>query len=316
MRTYAAIYDNEVRRSSSSGGIFSAMASQFEVVYGVAMTDDCYGAEMVRSEGDISSLRGSKYIQARMGDIFKKVKADLEMGKIVLFSGTGCQVNGLRLFLGKEYKNLTTVDVICHGVPSHKLWKKYLKNQEIRHGKVKAVDFRCKDKGWVDFGIKENQKYVSKDQDIYMQMFLRDYSLRPSCYKCVAKKYKTADVTIADFWGVDIVSPEMYDGKGTSLIIVRNKKGELLFDKIKDDIKYKEVDYNNVLIHNPSESSSVKKPIERDDFYKDLNDKTFRQLSIKYVEGPLWKRICRKVKRALIKFWSGGTTRSVDGIRL
>ena len=107
MKTYAAIYkDNKIRENSSSGGIFSALAEKFDVVYGVSMTDDCYGAEMIRVEGDISPLRGSKYFQAKVGDAFKLVKKDVEEGKKVLFSGTGCQINGLKMFLGKESRNL------------------------------------------------------------------------------------------------------------------------------------------------------------------------------------------------------------------
>ena len=101
MKTYAAIYKNEIREKSSSGGVFSALASQFEVVYGVAMTKDCYGAEMIRIEGDISPLRSSKYLQAKLGDSFKRTREDLILGKKVLFSGTGCQINGLKNFLGR-----------------------------------------------------------------------------------------------------------------------------------------------------------------------------------------------------------------------
>ena len=127
MKTYAAMYNNnEIRENSSSGGIFSALAGKFDVVYGVAMTDDCYGAEMIRVEGDISPLRGSKYFQAKAGDTFKLVKRDLVEGRKVLFSGTGCQINGLFMLLGKEYPNLFLLDIICHGTPSPKLWKKYV----------------------------------------------------------------------------------------------------------------------------------------------------------------------------------------------
>lgn len=129
------------------------------------------------------------------------LKGDLVSGKLVLFSGTGCQVNGLKKFLGKEYNNLICVDVICHGAPSPALWRKYAIYQEQKNGgKLKGINFRCKDDGWTDFGMKEICKgipngemkklYISKDKDAYMQMFLRDYCLRPSCYECAAKNVK------------------------------------------------------------------------------------------------------------------------------
>lgn len=115
MKTYAVIYNNnEIREKSSSGGIFSALADKFDVVYGVAMT----GAEMMRVEGNIAPLRGSKYFQAKVGDSFKQVKKDLIDGNKVLFSGTRCQINGLSLYLGKDYQNLFLLDIICHGTPS------------------------------------------------------------------------------------------------------------------------------------------------------------------------------------------------------
>ena len=107
MRTYAAYYDNEIRLASSSGGIFSLLATQFEVVYGVAMSKDCYSAEYVRiDDGSVGALRGSKYLQARVDDTLKQVKQDLVGGKKVLFTGTECQINGLKSFLQKKSQNM------------------------------------------------------------------------------------------------------------------------------------------------------------------------------------------------------------------
>ena len=302
MKTYAAFYDNEIRTASSSGGIFSVLADEFDVIYGVAMAKDCYDCEFVRIEGDISPLRGSKYFQAKVGDTFHKVKQDLIAGKNVLFSGTGCQINGLNSFIQKKYPNLVTVDVICHGVPSPKLWVEYVKYQESYYGKIESVNFRCKDNSWVDYGVKENQIYSSKDTNPFMQMFLRNYCLRPSCYECHAKYYKTADLTIADFWGIENISTEMNDGKGTSLVITRTDTGQTLFDKIKVYLNWKEVSYEEGVKWNPSEYSSVHRPKERDTFYEDLNSLNFKNIINKYVNGPLWKRVGRKVKRVVKKF--------------
>lgn len=313
MKTYAAIYNNnEIRENSSSGGIFSAIADKFDVVYGVAMTEDCYGAEMIRVEGDISPLRGSKYFQAKVGDAFKLVKKDVEEGKKVLFSGTGCQINGLSMFLGKEYSNLFLLDIICHGTPSPKLWREYAKYQESKHGKLESVNFRCKDDGWVDFGMKENQLYISKDTDSFMRMFLRNYCLRPACYECHAKHYKKSDMTIADFWGIENVAPEMNDGRGTSLVITRTDKGQELFDSIKNELKWKEVSYEDGVKGNPSEYSSVARPQQRDTFFTDLEKMAFEEMEKKYaadIKVSLPRKAVRKIKRTIKKILAGGGTK-------
>ena len=140
--------NNELRIRSSSGAVFSSLAEYvFEkhgIVYGVAMSSDCYAAEFisVTNETDLAKLRGSKYLQAKVGNAFKDIKRDLMSGKMVLFTGTGCQVNGLKKFLGKEYENLICIDVICHGAPSPALWKKYAQYQEQRNeGKLKSINF-------------------------------------------------------------------------------------------------------------------------------------------------------------------------------
>ena len=320
MKIYAAYYDNEIRLSSSSGGIFSLLATHFDVIYGVAMSEDCYGAEFIRVEGDVAPLRGSKYFQAKVGDAFKEVKKDLLAGKRVLFSGTGCQINGLSLFLGKEYSNLFLLDIICHGVPSPKLWKGYVEYQEKKYGKLQSVNFRCKDDGWQDFGMKEKikeneeetQLYISKDVDPFMRMFLRNHCLRPSCYDCHAKFYKKSDMTIADFWGIESVAPEMNDGKGTSLVITRTDKGQELFVSIKNELKWKEVDYEDGVRGNPSEYSSVARPATRDMFFADLDVLSFEEMGKKYaadIKISLLRRAKNKTKRCIkkiVKILSGG----------
>lgn len=305
MKTYAAIYNNnEIRENSSSGGIFSALADKFDVVYGVAMTDDCYGAEVIRVEGNIEPLRGSKYFQAKVGDAFKLVKKDLEEGRKVLFSGTGCQINGLSMFLSKDYSNLYLLDIICHGTPSPKLWREYAIYQEKKHGKLVSVNFRCKDDSWIDFGMKENQLFISKDTDSFMRMFLRDYCLRPACYECHAKIYRKSDMTIADFWGIENVAPEMNDGRGTSVVITRTGKGQELFDSIKHDLKWKKVSYEEGVRSNPSEHSSVSRPQQRDAFFTDLDKLSFEEVEKKYAKDirvPLRRRIVSIIKRIIKK---------------
>lgn len=283
-KVYACYNKNkDVRLSSSSGAVFSSLAeyvlNREGIVYGVAMSEDCYSAEFiaVTDRSGLTKLRGSKYLQAKVGDTFKKVKIELQTGKLVLFTGTGCQVNGLKKFLGKDYDNLICMDVICHGAPSPALWKKYAEYQEKKNcGKLKGINFRCKDDSWTDFGMKEvladipqgkaKQLYISKDIDPYMQMFLRDYCLRPSCYECAAKKEKMSDLTVADFWGIKEAAPEMNDGLGTSLVLIRTKKGQEIFNDISCEMKLKEVTYEAGVKGNPAEYKSCERPSRRDTF--------------------------------------------------
>ena len=304
MKTFACINKNEtIRINSSSGGVFSLLAENVllsnGIVYGVSMTEDCYSAEFIRVSNlcEIKKLRGSKYFQAKIGNSYKRVKQDLIDVKIVLFTGTGCQINGLISFLKKDYANLICVDMICHGVPSPALWEKYAKFQEKKHGKkIESINFRCKDESWNDFGIKENNMYISKDKDLFMQLFLNDYCLRPSCYYCVAKKNKKSDITIADFWGIENLIPQMNDGKGTSLVIVRTEKGNKLFDQISSSMIVKNVEYKEAIKYNPSEYESVKKPMERKQFYKDMNNMKFENLAKKYLKLSLKTKVKRKLE--------------------
>lgn len=297
MKTYAAYYDNEVRIKSSSGGVFSLLAAEFEVIYGVVMSENCHSAEFRRITGNIAPLRGSKYFQAEVGTAYRQVKQDLEEGRRVLFSGTGCQINGLKLFLQKEYENLLTVDVICHGVPSPKLWNHYAAYREAQFGeKLKQVDFRCKEQGWEDFGMKENGHYFPMKTDPFMQMFLRNYCLRPSCYHCHAKRMKLADLSIADFWGIQNVVPELNDGLGTSLVIVRTDTGQAIFDQLKPQLKWKEVNYAEGVRSNPAEYRSPVRPKERDTFFKDLDNISFLEMAKKYA-SPIKIPISTKIRK-------------------
>lgn len=329
--------DLNARFSSSSGAIFSLLAesilSKNGVIYGVKMTTDCYSAVFTRVtdvEG-LTGILGSKYLQAKVGETYIKVKEDLMAGKWVLFSGTGCQVNGLRAFLGRDYDNLLCIDVICHGTPSPALWRKYVEYQEKKNnGKLKYINFRCKDDSWIDFGMKkiinsipegeEKEIYCSKNTDAYMQMFLRDYCLRPSCYNCTAKKVKMSDLTLADFWGISNVAPEMNDGKGTSLILIRSKKGEELFKSVSNKMKLKEVSYEDGVRYNPAEYKSCYKPPQRNTFFNDMSVMEFIELEEKYM-APIKVTVKSRVKRmikntiaSMLKISGGGVSEMEYGL--
>lgn len=308
--SYAAYSKKEdIRSDSSSGGIFSLLAERIlalhGVVYGVIMSDDNKSAEFLRADTiyKLERIRGSKYLQAKVGDTFKEVKKDLDEGLPVLFTGVGCQMNGLKAFLEKEYDNLYCVDVICHGVPSPVLWKKYVENLEaLNRAELVSVKFRCKDDSWSNFGMKRidsknREYYISKDKDSFMQMFLRNLCLRPSCYECFAKQEKKSDITIGDLWGAENIVPEMNDNKGISFVIIRSEKGEQFFNSIRSETISKLISYEDGVKENICEYKSVKRPKQRDTFLRDMNVMNFGALENKYLSGSFRERLKRIWRR-------------------
>ncbi|WP_394917632.1 Coenzyme F420 hydrogenase/dehydrogenase, beta subunit C-terminal domain [uncultured Robinsoniella sp.] len=323
MNTYAAYaIDDNLRKQSSSGAIFSLLAEQIlldgGLVYGVCLTDDCKSAEFDRVDRveNLGPLRTSKYFQAKVGSTYKFVKDDLDTGKTVLFTGVGCQINGLKIFLQKKYENLYCMDMICHGVPSPKLWRKYVAYMEEKNqAKIVGVNFRCKDRSWTDFGIKEidehrKEVFISKDEDPFLHMFLTNVCLRPSCYECHAKIEKKADITLGDFWGIENIDTDMYDGKGTSLVIIRTGKGRKLFAKIENKIRVKQTEYKAAIQYNSAEYKSVMRPFEREVLFEDLNNKSFDEMIKRYGMSfnlSLKRKLKRKLKTILVRtnVWGG-----------
>ena len=307
METYVGYYNNPMREKCSSGGVFYILAKQIldvgGAVYGVAMSSDKYNAEYVRivDKHELEKLCGSKYMQADICNAFKEVQRDLSEGLYVLFSGTICQVNGLKSFLGKEYTNLFCVDVICHGVPSQKLWKKYLVNREQEIGKCETLSFRSKDKGWYEYGIKENDIYTPQTDNSYMIFFIKNYCLRPSCYKCIAKRKKASDITIGDFWGIEKKPLEINDNRGLSVIILRTEKGKQFFSLIRENMILKELSFEEGIIDNPAENKSAIQPWQRKDFYKKMNSMSYDTLVQYYFGHAFHRKILRKI--AYFRYW-------------
>lgn len=309
IKVYACFNKNEqLRSTSSSGAFFSLLSEQIMsmsgVVYGVAMANECKEAKFIRvtEKQDLAQLRGSKYLQASVGEAYKQVRMDLEKNIPVLFTGTGCQINGLKMFLGKNYDNLFCVDVICHGVPSPFLWKKYVEYVEAKNNALLIdINFRCKCNKRKDFEVKEidawhREIYMSKDVDPYMQMFIKNYCLRPSCYECMAKEMKMSDMTMGDFGGIEDIAPEMDDKKGISLVLVRTMRGSELWEKICGNLNIKEVSYEEGVRNNYVEYLSVMRPQQRQNFYLDMKEMNFEQLKNLYITVPFFKRLKIKVK--------------------
>lgn len=306
--------DEDIRLNSSSGGVFTLLASEIiekgGVVFGAALSEDCKSVShiSVQNSEELVALRGSKYVQSKIGNTYSQVKALLEKGKKVLFSGTPCQISGLYAFLNKEYENLFTCDFICHGVPSPLVWEKYIElREEKASSKTDKVFFRDKQKGWrnylVQFQFQNGVRYVqSNTEDLYMRGFISDIYLRPSCYDCKFKgTNRPSDITLADFWGVENLCPEMYDNKGTSLLIVNSEKGKKIFGLISDSTINKEVDLDTAISFNSAAIKSVTMPKKRDDFFAELNSISAKKLFNKYCKPTAKQKIRRAVGGILRK---------------
>ena len=304
--------NEEIRKDSSSGGIFSLLAEEVlsagGVVYGAAF-DESFNVRHIEisDKAELSKLRMSKYVQSLVGDTFTSVKEKLSKGVTVFYTGTPCQIDGLRLFLGKDYDNLICADIVCHGVPSELVWQKYLLYKDIND--VSDIQFRSKVNGWLNFTlvIKSDQKNYSAifSGDPYMKLFLRNVSLRKSCYDCPSKGLqRRSDITLADFWGIDRLDSEMFDDKGTSFLLVHTEKGRALLNAIQDKIKIKQVSVSDAVKFNANAVRSEKMPEKRDRFFSEIKgDKPcdFEKLAKKYCtpKTPAAVKVKVVVKKAL-----------------
>lgn len=310
-QTYAGFCKNDAtRQNSSSGGIFYLLAEYVlqngGAVCGAAFDDDWSVKHIIVDNiAQLPKLQTSKYLQSKIHAVLTEVKSCLESGRLVLFSGTPCQINALASYLNKDYANLYLVDIICHGAPSPMVWQKYLASKE--KDKIQTVNFRDKSYGWAKFATKidyGSTQYLCRfNDDLYMTLFLRNLILRPSCYSCFSKHpNKLADVTLGDFWGIDNVLPQLNDDKGISAIIINSDKGAELFENVKDNLTFEEVSFEQIEKGNSALSSSVAKPQRRDNCMAELSSKqsiNFEKLVKKYTTPTFVSRVKGKIKRML-----------------
>ena len=279
IKTYVAVAkDEKVLLDSASGGIFSAIAQNYlesdGVVFGAAFDEEFNPMHIgiTRSE-DLYKLQGSKYVQSSIGNTYKETKQFLNEGKKVLFSGTPCQIAGLKGYLMKEYDNLLTIDIICHGVPSSRFFKDYLKILEEKlDGKIKEFKFRDKSMGWGLNGsvVYKNNNVLKKmkiygSESSYYHYFLNSSCYRENCYHCkYACENRPADITIGDYWGIEVAHPELLQNrkveekKGVSVVIVNTLKGKIEVDKC-DKFKKFISDFSKARIKNGQLNSPSKK---------------------------------------------------------
>lgn len=277
--------DDEIRMSSSSGGIFTLLAEQIiaegGVVFGAKFNENWEVVhDFAETKEGLIPFRGSKYVQSRIGDAYVNAESFLKSGRKVMFTGTPCQIAGLKNYLRKEYENLLAVDFVCHGVPSPMVWRKYLNEEIARHdgaakkwflkssqvsSTIAGINFRDKSTGWKNFSFALNFSEESAEGEVtsllssvyteneYMKVFISNLSLRPSCYKCAVKCGKSeSDITIGDFWGIDKLDYNFNSDKGISLILLNRPLTMLMTEQC----TYSLQTYNNAIKYNPAIISS------------------------------------------------------------
>ena len=315
--TYAAKNNSQtIREDSSSGGIFTLLAEETinngGIVFGVVFNAD-WGVEhtFVDNITDLKKLRGSKYVQSKIGNSYLLAEKFLKEEKEVLFSGTPCQIAGLKRFLRKEYKNLKTIDIVCHGVPSPLVWKKYLNEicQTNNISNITDIQFRNKAEGWKKFSLQI--KHINSDgcecifrenlhNNLFMNCFLSNFCLRPSCYHCPTRSGKSgSDITLADLWGAELICPEIDDDKGLSLVLVKNK------DYTLGQCYKKEIEYSKTLKYNPSIATDVVIHNKRNKFFRLVKKngvcKATQICTTQNKFEILWNKVIWNIKNRILK---------------
>lgn len=309
--------DRNIVMQSSSGGIFTLLAvkviNEGGVVFG-ARFDENWNVvhDYTESLDGLDAFRRSKYVQSRIGNTFGKAEEFLKSGRVVLFTGTPCQINGLKLFLHKDYENLLAVDIACHGVPSPSVWNIFLREylQGIPLAEISSINFRDKRLGWENycFTVKSGDDNTNKEisspyrENIYMRAFLKNLITRPSCENCCAKTpLNASDLTIGDFWGIRNVSPDFYDENGVSIIICNTDKGVKWLEAL--DMALVPADfefakrYNGGFFNSPNHRNRLK-------YFRGLQKerkKSFREYTKRALRPELVVRLKRKLKRLFSK---------------
>lgn len=298
LKIYAAINKNQqIRNESSSGGIFTLLAEQIieegGVVFGARFNEKWEVIhDYTENKGGLNAFRGSKYSQSRIGETFQQTEKFLKEGRKVLFTGTPCQIAGLNKYLKIKYEKLLTMDLVCHGTPSPKVFGLYL--DEIKYktmplSVISSINFRDKNTGWKKFSlsirftnpaneVKNSSILFSEtlDKNIFLRGFLKDLYLRPSCHDCPSKSFKAgSDITIADYWGIAAYYPELDDDKGTSLLFVNTPAGNNCLKNMEGIVA--ETTYEQAVAGNPAIEKSVMKHKNREAFFLKINDGNLTQ---------------------------------------
>ena len=316
---YLAFHKNdEILKRSTSGGAFSAIAEVFcdgkYAIFGAAFDENLVVQhEYITDRRELRKFSGSKYVQSIIGKCYYHAEAFLKDGRKVLFSGTPCQIAGLRSYLSKEYENLLCIDLICHGVPSPLVLKKYISYLENKSGKkVKYINFRDKSKyGWlipcikIDFVSSEKAEYHLAADDPYEKIFLNNIALRESCYNCkFAKSKRIGDLSIGDFWGAETLYPKIDYRKGLSLILTNTAKGRHIFKQIRCFALCEKSDKRLASQENKTLLRPAAMHKQYYSFFKDLHNMEFGRLANKYIPSrPFYIRVLSVLLKPKTKKW-------------
>lgn len=317
-RAYIARYkDPVIVENSTSGGVFSALAdyvfSKDGVVYGVGYDSNmivCHFGITMKEKRRLSEMRGSKYVQSELKDTFKEIQIYLKAGRLVCFSGTPCQIAGLKAYLKKEYEQLITVEVVCHGVASPMVFRKYINYLEKKNNsKVLDVRFRNKTYGYHSGTMKvsfENHRHYSGSGrvDFMSKAYFKGACSRESCYQCPFKGMdRISDFTIFDSWNVNEIVPEIKDDdKGFTNILINTEKGIRLIPKLQKYLYMWKVDYRKVvkfdgimLLNNPEKYNY------RNEMMKELKSGDFEEIMSKFLKVNLNDYVIENLKKIAYK---------------
>lgn len=321
---YAIKNRNEaIRIESTSGGVFSLLAEYVlkreGVVFGAAYNSGFSVQHIAVSDwNEISLLRGAKYVQSMIGACLLEVKKELISGRMVLFSGTPCQCAGLKSFLGKKYDNLITVDMICHGIPSPKVWQAYIDYRSKIENEGKRpfkINMRSKSSGWSYYGYSTMFDYgngkvscIRNSQDLFMKAFIGNICLRSSCSDCMMKGIeRCTDFTLGDYWGIWNQYPKFDDNKGTSAVFVHSQRGREILNQLKPKIDCLKVDIKDAYRENRSLIDSSGMHTGRKEFLMQVKSDNFADLINQYFSerrekqmGVLWR-----IQKKIMRFFNG-----------
>lgn len=316
---YALILkDKETLSKSASGGAFVGFANKIleddGVVYGSAFDGGFNVAQIRIVKGEeLKLLQGSKYVFSDTLKTFEEVELDLLAEKKVLYSGSPCQIAGLKSFLGKDYEKLITIDLVCHGTPSHKFFKTYFKWLQNEKFSNKIIEYSFRSKcmsGWGSAGYASDGKKILRVdayQDPYYSSFARNENFKESCYSCFfAQKDRIGDITIGDFWGIEKLLPSIDFKQGVSCCLINTKKGDALFQSCTEKFELYSVDFEQIVVRNGQLNHPSRRPQERNVFYKKIESKGIKSIKInRKIKETLivffWKLIPRKLKEFVKK---------------
>lgn len=311
--------DEVERKNSTSGGVFPLLAKRVldadGIIYGAAYDENFVVRHVaVTDSANLSVLQGAKYVQSIIGNTFREVEQQLMSGRKVLFSGTPCQCSGLKSFLRRNYDNLTLVDMICHGVPSPKVWQAYIdyRTRQENNGKYPIkINMRSKFSGWSRYStefVYGNNKItrIPNSQDLFMRAFIGNICLRKSCSACVEKGVeRCTDITIGDYWGIWNQHPEFNDEKGTSIVFVHSMKGMNILNALKEQIVSIDIEVEDACRENKSMMLSSEAHDMREEFLDKVTSENFDELVNEYFPPVIVKKqgMWGKVKKKFGKLF-------------